>query len=297
MSPEELEKWRKAGRLSAECLDYGCSLIRKGAKVVDVLDKIEEKIAALGAQPSFPAQISLNHVAAHFCSDDDDATLLHDQVAKLDLGVSVDGFLGDNARTIDLSGSYSELVAASKEALDEAVKVAAPGIAVAEIGQSIQDVITAYGFAPVRNLSGHGLGCYEIHTKPTIPNFNNGDTTKLQPGQVIAIEPFATSGSGAIQEAGSAGVFAVAAQKPVRDNTARDILQLMEPNRGLPFARRWLTRKFGSLKTEMALKQLLQAKAVVQFPPLIEVSRGMVSQHEHTLLITENGNEVLTKTN
>jgi len=295
MEPEELEGWRKATKLSAECLDYGCSLIKKGAKVVDVLDKIEEKIANANALPAFPAQISLNHVAAHFCSDDDDDTILEDQVVKLDLGASMNGYLGDNARTIDLSGAHTDLVKASKEALDEAIKVVGPGISMGEVGQSIQDVITSYGFAPIRNLSGHGVARFEIHTKPTLPNFNNGDTTKLTVGQTIAIEPFATSGNGTIQEGSPSGVFMIKANKPVRDRTARDILLEIDGYGGLPFAKRWMTRKFGKMKTEIALKQLVQVGAIQQFPPLVEVSHGLVSQHEHTLYITENGNEVLTK--
>ncbi len=295
MTPEELEGWRKATKLSAECLDYGVSLIKKGANVVEVLDKIEDMIKEKGGLPSFPAQISLNDTAAHYCHDDGEETILEDEVVKLDMGVQIDGYLGDNARSVDLSGQNKELIDATREALKEAIRVVAPGITLGEIGQSIQDVIMSYGLAPVRNLSGHGVARYEIHTKPTIPNFNNGDTTKLVVGQTIAIEPFATTGTGAIEEAGTSGVFMVQEEKPVRLQTARDILKEARQYGGLPFAKRWMVRKFGRMKTEIALKQLVQSGAVHQFPPLVEKSHGLVSQHEHTLYVNENGCEVLTK--
>ena len=65
------------------------------------MDKIEEKIEELGAKPAFPAQISCNHLAAHFCPDEDDI-IFSDQLACLDVGVHVEGYIGDNAVTVDL---------------------------------------------------------------------------------------------------------------------------------------------------------------------------------------------------
>ncbi len=291
---EDMEKWRKACSISAAALEYGVSMMKKGAALIEVCDAVDRKIAELGAKPAFPAQISLDHAAAHYCCPHDDKTLLGAQVAKIDVGAHIDGFPGDTAATVDLGGNNSELVAASRKALDAAIKMAKPGVRLSAIGEAIQSEITSIGFSPVRNLSGHGVDRFELHTKPTIPNFNNGDSTELKEGQVIAIEPFATTGEGIVIEGGNPEVFMQTAHKPVRDATARQILAQIETYESLPFAKRWLVAKFPPIKVEFALRQLQQLGAIHAFPPLIEKSRGLVSQAEHTLLVTDSGCEILT---
>ncbi len=77
--------------------------------------------------PGFPSQISLNSTAAHFCPDKDDDIELTNQVVKLDVGVVVNGAIGDNACTVDLSGKNGALVAASRDALEAAIGIIRPG--------------------------------------------------------------------------------------------------------------------------------------------------------------------------
>jgi len=67
MDKEDIERLKKAGKITAQVREYGASLIKKDASMVEVLDKIEEKIKELGGKPAFPAQISCNHIAAHYC--------------------------------------------------------------------------------------------------------------------------------------------------------------------------------------------------------------------------------------
>ena len=86
MEKDELDHYIKAGKVAAECLEYGKSLIKPGALMVDVLDKVEEKILSMGCGIAFPAQISFNDVAAHTCSGINDETEFSDQVVKIDIG-------------------------------------------------------------------------------------------------------------------------------------------------------------------------------------------------------------------
>ncbi len=294
MDDETLQKYLQAGKIAAEALQFGKSLIKPEAKVINILDKVENKITELGGQPAFPAQISLNEFAAHSCSDINDQTILNDQVIKLDVGVHVDGFIGDNALTVDLSGKYTDLVKASKEALAAALKVVGPGTTLSEIGKEIHDVITSYNYAPVKNLSGHGLGEYNIHTYPSIPNFNNNNNTELEEGQVIAIEPFASTGAGIVQESSPATVFTLVDDRPVRDPITRSILQEIKKYKGLPFAKRWLERKFTTPKTNFALRTLIRNDSLKQHPPLVDQNRGIISQAEHSVIVGED-NVFITK--
>jgi methionyl aminopeptidase len=287
MGEETLQKYVDAGKIASEALHYGKSLIVKGAKVIEILDAVEKKIAELGGKPAFPAQISLNEFAAHSCSDLNDETILSEQIVKLDVGVHLDGFIADNALTVDLSGKYNELVKSSREALNNALKIIKPGVSLGEIGKVIHETITSYGFAPVKNLSGHGLGEYQIHTKPSVPNFDNGNDNVLKEGDVIAIEPFASTGAGIVQESSPATVFTLINDTGVRDPISRKIMIEAKKNNGLPFAKRWLEKDFGTAKTNFALRMLRKAGCVEEHPPLFDQNKGMVSQAEHTVIVFE----------
>ena len=293
MDKEAIEKFKQAGKITAQVRDYGETLIKKDASMLEVLDKVEEKIIELGGKPAFPAQISCNHLAAHYCPEEDDTTKFSDQLVSLDVGVHVGGYIGDTAVTVDLSGKYSDLVNASKEALDNALKILKVGTTLGVLGKAIQDAIQKYNFAPVRNLSGHGLGKYEIHTKPSFPNFDNNDQTKIKPGMMFAIEPFASTGAGIVQDSGTATVFELKNKKPVRNPITRQVLKEIESYENLPFTTRWLTRKFGA-KAKLALREMEQLDMLALHSPLADKDKGIVSQAEHTVLIDDDGNVIIT---
>src|SRR3989338_5402529 len=295
MEQQTINDFIKAGRITAEALEYGKSLIKKGSKILDVTEQIEKKIYEMGGKPAFPVRISCNEIAAHFCVEEDDSKVFDDKLVCLYLGVHINGAIGDNAYTIDLSGKYSDLVTAAQKALEEALKVVQVGIELRVIGRTINDTIKSYGFNPVRNLSGHGLGLYGIHTEPTIPNIDNGDRTKLAKGMTFAIEPFATTGAGVVHESGLATVFMLEHPKPVRSPITREILKEISSYEGLPFAKWWLTKKFGA-KANFALRELKQLGMIHEFPPLVEAGKGIVSQAEHSVLIGDDSEViVLTK--
>jgi methionyl aminopeptidase len=286
MDQEIIDKYVRAGKIAAEALQYGKSLIKVGTKVIDVLDAVEEKILSDGGEIAFPAQISLNEAAAHSCSDlNDQIVLSEEHIIKLDVGVHIDGWIADNALTVDLTGKYSELVKASREALNNALEIIKPGVTLGDIGRVIHETITSYGFSPVKNLSGHGLGEYCIHTKPSIPNYDNKNEKVLEEGNVIAIEPFASTGAGIVQESSPATVFTLINDSGVRDPITRKVLQKIKTYKGLPFAKRWLEREFGTPKTNFALRMLMKANCVQDHPPLIDQNRGMVSQAEHSVIV------------
>ena len=119
---EDIEKWRKAGKIASKAREFGKTLIKKNAKILDVAEKIEEKIRDLGAEPAFPVNISLNDCAAHATAHPDDKAVFGDDVVKLDVGAHIDGCVGgDTAITVDLTGKHEDLMKASQDALDAAI--------------------------------------------------------------------------------------------------------------------------------------------------------------------------------
>ncbi len=288
MDKEIQDKLIKAGNIAGQALNYGASLVKPGVKVVDVCNEIENKIRELGGGLAFPPQVSLNDCAAHFCPDKDEVLEFSDQVISIDVGAHVDGYIGgDTALSIDLSNKHEDLIKASREALNAALKLVRPGVEIRELGKVIHETITSFGFSPVRNLSGHGLNRWVIHCKPSIPNYDNGDTSILKEDDLIAIEPFASNGAGVIYESSPATIFQLVNKRPVRNIITRQVLKEIVSFDNLPFCRRWLENKFGSAKTNFALRELKVQEMLREHPPLLDQNHGLVSQAEHTIIVKD----------
>jgi methionyl aminopeptidase len=287
----------RAGKIAALALRKGADMVVPGASYHKIYNDIIKFIHEQGAEPAFPPQLSFNEVAAHFLASPNTDITLSNEIVKLDVGVSVDGVIGDNAMTIDLSGKHKKLVDASRSAVEAVREQLSCGMTLHQVGELIEKQITEQGFVPVRNLSGHGLGLNIIHQAPTIPNYGNNDPQMIVPGMHFACEPFATDGTGLIAEVGTAEIFSlVDTSRPVRDKDARNIIQYVAEHYGtLPFSNLdLLPLKIPLFKQKVAMAQLIRAQAIRGYPPLVEQKKGMVSQAEHTFLILEDKSIIAT---
>lgn len=295
MNSKYKQNFIQAGMLAKQVRAYGKSLIQKGASYLDVMNRINRKILDLGAIPAFPPQMALNDVAAHFLPMPGEEIIFSDEIIKLDIGVCYKGAIGDCAVTVDLSGKHQALIDAAEAALLNAENIIRVGLPIREIGKIIEDTITSHGFEPIRNLSGHGLGEYKIHTSPIIPNYDDQSKAILKPAMTFAIEPFATDGVGYIFEGGNAAIFGLAASRPVRSELARSILAKIRTFNGLPFAFHDLICEQWSFATlKQGLDELIKLGVVVGYAPLIEQKNGMVAQAENSVLIDEKGQVLIT---
>jgi methionyl aminopeptidase len=291
MNDEVFEKYRTAGAIAARILKEGAQGIRVGASYLELVESIEGRVRAEGAELAFPLNLSLNEDAAHdTASPRDDRVFKKGDVAKLDLGVQIDGYIADTATTVDL-GNNSLLVDASREALGAAIRAVKPGIAAGMIGAAVQQEIESRGYRPIANLTGHGLDQYVLHRSPTIPNVGTGGGTVLEAGMVFAIEPFATTGSGRVGEKSRMEIYSQISAKPVRIPAGRTILEKVRDRNGLPFSRRWLAER----KLDLALPALVRSGTLHVYPVLSDIAGSLVSQHEHTVIVTEDGCIVTTR--
>jgi methionyl aminopeptidase len=291
-----LECHRRAGRIASQCRSWAVENIRPGVAVRHVLEAIEEQIRAAGAEPGFPAQSSRNHVAAHYCSAPEDELCYEEgDCVKVDLGVHVDGYICDTAATVDLSadGRWGGVCKASRDALTAAIAVVGDGVPVGEVGAAVEQTITAAGYEPVRNLTGHGLGRWKVHTPPQIPNYAERGGGRLKTGMVFAIEPFACTGRGMIRERGKAEVFMMVRPPKSAKGLDRDVLRAIDAWRGLPIARRYF-REHSRDALEDTLQKLARQGSLMRYPPLVEEEGVMVAQFEHSLYLGPDGVEVLT---
>jgi methionyl aminopeptidase len=214
---------------------------------------------------------------------------------KVDIGAHVDGYIADSAASVDLSpdGRWTPLVQASADALSAAIATVGDGVAVGEVGAAIERTILAAGFQPVRNLTGHGLARWKVHTAPQIPNYGERGGGRLKEGMVIAIEPFACSGRGFIRERGKAEVFMMVRPPRKAKGLDKDVLKEIESWRGLPIARRYFT-DFDTEAVEDTLSKLARQGSLMRYPPLVEEEGVMVAQTEHSMYIGPDGVEILT---
>jgi methionyl aminopeptidase len=291
MDDNLIEKYRESGRIAAKILEEGSRRIRVGASYLEVVESVEARVVEEGAGLAFPLNLSLNEDAAHdTASSGDDRLFAKGDLAKLDLGVHVDGYIADTATTVDL-GTNSLLVEASYEALEHAIRTVRPGVSAGDVGAAIQHEIERRGYRPVANLTGHGLDRFVIHRPPTIPNVGIIGGIVLEEGMVFAIEPFATTGSGRVGEKTRKEIYQQISSKPVRTSSARLIMEHVRERCGLPFARRWLPDK----KTDIALLGLVRTQHLHVYPVLADIAGSLVSQHEHTLIVTHDGCIVTTR--
>lgn len=297
MKPD-IDKLRLSGRISATAREAGRKMIVPGARLEDIALAVEAIIRDMGGEPAFPAQLSRNNIAAHYCSPVGDSTEVRpDDIVKLDLGTHVDGYVTDNAVTVDLrAGPDSALVAASRMALENAISVMGAGASITEIGNQIETTIKAFGFNPIYNLTGHGVARYVVHCAPSIPNYPDPRAGRLRPGQTIACEPFACDGKGYIDVQGEPQVFGLRKKPKPKDNLPKDLEAALDKLSGLPFARRGLLHLLGNAKrVDAALAMLRKKKLLQEYPPLVEKEGVRVAQTEHTIFIHEDGAEVLTR--
>jgi len=291
MKDEIFDKYREAGEIAAKILRRSAREIRIGGSYLDLVESIEVQVKEEGAALAFPLNLSLNEDAAHDTASPEDARVFaKGDVAKLDLGVQIEGYIADTATTIDL-GNNSLLLEASERALEAAIQAVRPEVTAGELGAAIQKEIECRGYRPISNLTGHGLDQYILHRTPTIPNIGVTGGVILEEGMVFAIEPFATTGSGHVGEKTRKEIYSQISQKPVRIPAARALLDTVKDRHGLPFARRWLNEK----KLDITLSSLVRSQVLHVYPVLSDIPGSLVSQHEHTVIVTGEGCIVTTR--
>jgi len=302
---EVFEKWAAAGKASYAALQYGRTLCVPGARMVDVVGAVEQKIRDAGFGQAFPCTLAVNSVAAHYTPTHDDPTTLKlGDVVKIDCGAELDGALSDNACTVEVGaskdgrgGKYGRLIEASEACLREAIQIIGPNVDLGTVGAAIELTAKDFGFKAIQNLTGHSLETFNLHAGLTVPNVKMNVNKRPRIGDVLACEPFVTDGvAGRVDNCGPGNIYHYQRSRPLRLPTMKRVLATVEKRYPkLPFAERWLTDAIEPNKLGFNLQQLQKEALLKHYPALGEASGGMVAQTEATLVITEDGCTVTTK--
>ena len=207
-SASDIERMRVACSVAAEVMRAVAALIQPGRTTKE----LDEAAAALilqhgGKSPflgykGFPGHIcvSVNEEVVHGIPSQ--RRLQYGDIVSLDVGIVLDGFVGDNATTVAVGvvpARVQELLVTTQDGLCAGIAAARPGNRVGDISHAVQTTVEARGFSVVREFVGHGVG-RKMHEEPQIPNFGSAGTgPKLKPGMTLAIEPMINLGGHAVR--------------------------------------------------------------------------------------------------
>ncbi len=231
---KEIERIKKACAVVVEVLQKVVKAIRPGVSTYELELIAREEVKKRGAKPAFlnykppfsderfPAClcVSVNEAVVHGLPKKEQ--IIRDgDIVSLDFGAYVEGYAGDSAITVavgEISKEKALLMKATKEALEEAVKVCVPGNWVSDIVETIYKVARKYGVYPLKNLGGHGIG-RKVHEDPFIPNHpetlkREKKDYKLRQGMVLAIEPMFSLGTEEISHDGDRWTVITADRSP-----------------------------------------------------------------------------------
>jgi methionyl aminopeptidase len=199
----ELSVMRKAGELAGRALNEVMRNVVPGITTKE-LDKIGNSfIRQHGGQPTFvgyrgyPAAIcvSINEEVVHGIPGG--RKLKAGDIVSVDIAATLDGFVGDTARTVLLApgaGTAQRLLDVTRASLDAAIDVMRAGNRLGDVGARVQSLVESNGFGVIREYVGHGIG-RRMHEEPPVPNYAKAGTgIRLEPGMVLAIEPMVTAG-------------------------------------------------------------------------------------------------------
>jgi methionyl aminopeptidase len=222
MNNDFLEEYRYGAEVHRQVRKWAHEYIKPGLTLTEIAEGIEDSVRALTGHPgleegdnikggvAFPTGVNLDHIAAHYSPNAGNKTILSkDNVMKVDYGVHINGRIVDSAFTVAFDPKYENLLKAVKEATNTGIREAGIDARLGEIGEKIQETMESYEVEingetfPVkciRNLNGHDIRQHQIHGGKSVPIVKSNDQTKMEEGEVFAIETFGSTGNGYVRD-------------------------------------------------------------------------------------------------
>ena len=161
-----------------------------------IINQYGARSAFLGYR-KFPGQlcISVNEEVVHGIGGP--RRLAYGDVVKLDVGILLNGWVGDTATTVGLGAitpARQKLLERTQASLHVGIQKARSGARLGEISHAVETTVKAAGYSVVKEFVGHGVG-RKLHEEPQIPNFGRANSGPiLRPGMTLAIEPMVNEG-------------------------------------------------------------------------------------------------------
>ncbi|POS88079.1 methionine aminopeptidase 2-like protein [Erysiphe pulchra] len=321
MNHEFLQDYRHGAEIHRRAREWAQKNIIPGRSLIEVAEGIEDTVRGLSGHPgleegdnmkggiAFPTGINVDHIAAHYSPNTGNSTLLtKDNVVTVDFGVHINGRIVDSAYTLTFDPTYNELLEAVRQGTDTGIREAGIDARLGEIGEAIQETLESfectikgktYPIKSIRNMNGHDIRRWQIHGGKSVPIVKSNDQTKMEEGEVYAIETYGSTGNGFVREDYETSHYAKAVNGSknvaLRIQSASKLLNVINKNFGtLPFCKRYLDR-LGLEKYSLGLNALVSNGIVEAYPPLVDKKGSFTAQFEHTILLRPNIKEVISR--
>ncbi|KAI9688421.1 MAG: Methionine aminopeptidase 2 [Bathelium mastoideum] len=222
MNDDFLKEYRQGAEIHRQVRQWAQKNVKPGQTLTEIAEGIEDGVRHLTGHMGleegdnikggvgFPTGLSRNHCAAHYTPNAGNKMVLEQgDVMKVDFGVHVNGRIVDSAWTMAFDPIYDPLLTAVKDATNTGVREAGIDVRMSDIGAAIQETMesyevelggTTYPVKAIRNLNGHNIGQWQIHGGKSVPIVKGGDQTKMEEGEVFAIETFGSTGKGYVRD-------------------------------------------------------------------------------------------------
>ena len=295
---EALSKYLEAGRIAVKLKEEAKKIADIDVPLVNVCERLELLAMELGGIPAFPVNIGVNEITAHFTSPANDVRKIpENSIVKIDIGVHIEGYIADTAITLSFNQDYQDLIISAQDALQNGINAMKPGVKVSHVGAIIEKAITRFGYRPIRNLMGHRIERFNLHTGKSIPNISGIEGGTIEEGEIYAVEPFSTlqDAAGMVRDSNETVIFRYHKDRRLKSQDAMALLEhIKKEHRFLPFASRWLRSKFSFPSFDNIFEQLIKSRCIIPYRVLVEASGLPVSQAEHTVIVEKDGCRIIT---
>ena len=200
-NPAQIAKMRDAGKLLYEVEMALREAVRPGVTTAE-LDVMAEKLIRKGG--AIPSELNYEGYPCSICASINDEVvhgipsekrvLKEGDIISIDCTLLLDGWQADSAFTVGvgkISDEAARLIKVTEESFFEAARQCVTGKRVSDIGKTVEAYVTARGFTPIRDFTGHGIG-RQMHEDPAVFNYwdpRNGLGPRFRRGMTIAVEP------------------------------------------------------------------------------------------------------------
>ncbi|CDH53178.1 proliferation-associated protein 1 [Lichtheimia corymbifera JMRC:FSU:9682] len=315
-------KYKEAAEIANKVLDKVIKLCVEGAKVMDICvagdDAIVEATKGIYTKGNiskgigFPTSISLNNCVAHFSplpSDPESATTLKaGDVAKVQLGVQIDGFGSIVAHTLvvgasaenPVTGVKADVIQAAHTALEAAVRMVAPGNKNMEITKVVDKIAAAYNTKPVEGMLSHQQlknktdGKKQIILNPSEAHLRDFERCEFAENEVYVLDVLISSGEGKVRQLNARTTIYKKTENKyqLKMTTSRQVFSELQKMAGaFPFSLRQMADE---RKARMGIVECAKHQVVLPYDVVYEREDAVVAQFLTTVLVTKNGNVVVT---
>jgi curved DNA binding protein len=313
-NPDVVTKYMLAGEIANNALKHVMSLCKPGARIVEICDAGDAFIMEATGKVfkgkkvekglGFPTCVSVNHIVGHFSPlAKDESVLAKDDVAKIDLGVYLDGYVAvaahtcvigeDGPTTSEITGKVADVVNAAAVAAELAIRMLKPGNKNNSITEMFQKVSDTYKVSIVQGVLSHEMGRFMIDGEKCIISKTDPeqkvDEFEFEPNQVFAIDIVMSSGEGktkAVDERTCVYKRATDATYQLKMKASRQVFsEICQKFPTYPFTMRAMDES----KVRFGIKECVAHSLVHGYPVLQEKEGEVVAHFKFTCLVMANG--------